>query len=251
MTQLRIHSLRHEDLPAWSRCEPNPTRRKACLNELKSLFQSGASSVGLLWWAREDENVLARLLLVREPDGVSAGLLELPWNGAWRGLLRRVLERVTYILERQGHTRLEIGEEALAGQRVPLDELGRELLVQGFELTPPRAVVRLRRTRTAPADVGGSLPAGAELDGDDGGVWRLESLPPSAELAAGLAALAGQGALELRLEWPGDPAELPEPPAPDWQRLEGRIRRAWARPLARPLVDAPADPAPADPAPAA
>ncbi|MFA7329702.1 MAG: hypothetical protein WC326_01385 [Candidatus Delongbacteria bacterium] len=248
MTQLRIHSLRHEDLPAWSRCEPNPTRRKACLNELKALFQSGASSVGLLWWAREDENVLARLLLVREPGGVCAGLLELPWSGAWRGLLRRVLERVTYILERQGHTRLEIGEEALAGQRVPLEELGRELLGQGFQPTPSRAVVRLRRTRTASAELAGTLPAGAELDGDDGGVWRLESLPPAAELAAGLAALAAQGALELRLEWPGDPAELPEPPAADWQRLEGRIRRAWSRPLARPQAEAPT---PADPAPVA
>lgn len=231
MNRLRIQSLLLEDLPAWSRCESNPTRRKSCLNELKGLFQSGASEPGLLWWAREEEGVLARLLLVRDEGGLAAGQLELPWQGAWRGLLRRLLGRVLVILERQGATSLEIGEEALAGQRLSLPELGRELEALGFRPSPPRALARLRRTRTATRGPQANLPAGAELDGDDGAIWRLAGLPGREELGGELGSLAAFGVLRLRLEWTGRADELADRLPADWVAEACWARQAWRRPL--------------------
>jgi len=228
MSQLRVAFLSAADVEVWSRCETGDTRRKACRNELRALFASGASEPGLLWWAREDGAVLARCLWVREPAGLSAGLLELPWRGAWRGVLRRLLERMLPALERRGHGRLEIGAEALRGAGRSVASLGAELLLHGFAEAPPRAEVRPRRLRTVTALRPG-LPEGAELDGDDGGRWRMASPPDGQALAEGLGLLAGQGARWVGLEWPGRPESLELPRDGSWEVEASGIRRAWVR----------------------
>jgi len=226
MNQLRVGFLSAADVEAWSRCEAGDTRRKACRNELRALFASGASEPALLWWAREDRAVLARCLWVREPHGLSAGLLELPWRGAWRGMLRRLLERMLPALEARGHGRLVIGEEALRGAGLQVAELGGELEGLGFRPAPPRAEARLRRLRTAGASRPG-LPEGAELDGDDGGRWRMVSEEAMAGLAEGLERLAGHGAKWVALEWPGSPETLALPADGTWEVEARGVRRAW------------------------
>jgi hypothetical protein len=228
MSQLRVAFLSVADVEVWSRCETGDTRRKACRNELRALFASGASEPGLLWWAREDGAVLARCLWVREPAGLSAGLLELPWRGAWRGVLRRLLERMLPVLERRGHLRLEIGAEALRGTGGSVAQLGAELEQHGFVEAAPRAELRLRRLRTVTARRPG-LPDGAELDGDDGGRWRMAAPPDAQTLAEGLELLAGQGALWVGLEWTGTPGDVVLPGDGSWEIEASGIRRAWVR----------------------
>lgn len=218
------------DLAAWCREAGGPTARKSRHNELKALFQSGAGEPGLLWWLREDGRVLGRLLLLWEGDGLAAGELVLPWQGSWRGVLKRLLEGVAMGMRRRGAAFLRLGEEALAeeaGGRVSRITLGRELLALGFLPEPPRVVARLERTRTAPPGLVPPLPAGAEPDGADGGVWRLAAAPLLDELERGLAALAAHGARELRLEWPGGPLDLAALLPPDWVLRELRAPLAW------------------------
>lgn len=226
MNQLRVGFLSAADVEVWSRCESGDTRRKACRNELRALFASGASEPGLLWWAREDGAVLARCLWVREPHGLSAGLLELPWRGAWRGVLRRLLERMLPSLGARGHLHLLVGEESLRGSGASATELGSELERLGWRPAPPRAEARLRRLRTA-GNALPDLPEGAELDGDDGGRWRMASAEALADVAEGLERLAGQGAKWVALEWPGDPRDLVLPLDGAWEVEARGVRRAW------------------------
>lgn len=226
MNHVRVGFLSAADVEIWSRSETGDTRRKACRNELRALFASGASEPGLLWWAREDGAVLARCLWVREPHGLSAGLLELPWRGAWRGVLRRLLERMLPSLAARGHHQLLVGEEALRGSGASAGELGAELGRLGWRPAPPRAEARLRRLRTVGTALPG-LPEGAELDGDDGGRWRLGSVEAMAGLAEGLDRLAGHGAKWVALEWPGGPEDLVPPVDGTWEVEARGVRRAW------------------------
>jgi hypothetical protein len=215
------------EVEAW--CRPGGgAARQACLKELKALFASGASDPSLLWWLREEERVLARLLLLREEEGLAVGRLDLPWTGAWRGCLRRLLQALRHDLAGTGAVFVELGSELLPPEAPPAAALEPELGALGFLPQGGRRHLVLRR-RVMARPVTGPPPAGAALDGD-AAFWQPARSPTG--LAAGLELLAAHGARLVTLEWPvaeADPGPLPA----GWQVEEDRVLRSWRWRLAQ------------------
>lgn len=219
MAAPRVASLAAAEVEVWCREEKSSTARKTVWNQVRGLFKEGASEPALLWWLREEGRILGRLLLAREDKGLRVGLLRLPWEGAWSGSLRRLVEAVEAEARRRGVSFLRLPQEAL--DRLP-PALEHRLKDLGFLEEPGVCHWHLRRTALA-GKAEGSLPEGAELDGDEGR-WAPGQLD-AATLEAGLSALAAHGALDLWLEWP-HAHQILAPPA-HWTLVEERRPRSW------------------------
>lgn len=224
MAAPRALALKEAEVEAWCREEKSPTARKTVWNLVRGLCREGVSEPGLLWWLKEDGRVLGRLLLAREEDGLRAGLLRLPWDGAWSGSLRRLMEAAGQDARRRGLRFLRIPDEAL--DRLP-PAFAPRIADLGFREEEMPSICHLRRTATVPPSTD-EIPLGAAVDGDEGH-WsptgdEVRDLPRS------LSALAAHGVVDLWLTWPLEEALVGTPPG--WVLVEEGRHRSWRLELA-------------------
>lgn len=216
----RAQALQASQVESWCREESSPTARKTMWNLVRELFRQGESEAGLVWWLREEDRVLGRLLLARDGGGLRVGFLRLPWEGAWSGSLRRLVEAACKDARRRGAAFVEVPEEAL--ELDPPAALGERLAELGFVEQPPVCTWHVRRLRTARPTCA-TLPEGAEVDGDEAR-WVPRTLTPE-RLSLGLEALASHGVQLVVLEWPGE--ARPGGLGPDWHLEEELLPRRW------------------------
>jgi hypothetical protein len=86
---LEIRSLAEGEVAAW--CGGPRAARQREETELRRLLRQGDCRLDDLWWVREEGRVLGRAQLLRREPGLELVRLELPWDGPWRGLARRLL----------------------------------------------------------------------------------------------------------------------------------------------------------------
>ncbi|MCA9786015.1 MAG: hypothetical protein KDC10_04315 [Calditrichaeota bacterium] len=94
--EFRVSGIRADELRLWSSAvqAQGLRERRAHENRIRRLWKSGESRPEWCLLAREGMVPLGSMLLLREDRGVQGLLvdeLNLPWQGAWRGLAKRLL----------------------------------------------------------------------------------------------------------------------------------------------------------------
>lgn len=214
---LEIRPLLAGEEDAW--CAGDRGRRRQERVELKSLERSGRFRPEDAWWIREEERLLGRALLLRDGAHRELARLELPWDGAWRSLARRLLAAMGEALDREGVATLVWRPlESGAPGAAALEPLALEA---GFAVGEPVAALRLESL--PPAGEARDEPAWeSPVDGGDGvrlaGAWTGARL----ELA-----LDNDGGAELQLEGGDAAADWPA----RWAAVFVRLRRLGAQRL--------------------
>lgn len=250
---LEVRALAVGEEAVW--CAWPGAQRRQELAELRQLAKHGRFEAGDAWWVREEGRLLGRALLLREDAGRELVRLDLPWDGAWRSLARRLLAAIAAGVDADGVETLAWSPVEDEGPGAA--ELEPLAVEAGFAVLAAQESIELT---ALPAPAKSGEPPEWEAPTDDGEGLRLGCAWPDARLrlrldnegGAEVELVGGAEGLDwttrwrevfsrlrrlgvIRLEWPDAAPGVAREALLELARLAGaparvRRRRRWSRP---------------------